>query len=222
MLFADCESGSGGRCGHIERAQALTDASSKGLFPQLTDVLCALSQSHAKLLSKVQSLRLEHTEATPSGLNLVEESAKNSLIGVSAVSRLPELVEAKASPVREASRTNSIDGPEPAELPIGFVGSEFDRPPEAMTKSDVEVQGADGRDTPLISTLSEGEPPPQQQMDAVVSTHTSPQPDRRDRREAAQSHPKRAESEGRNYNFFDELDDRLAGLGDQDQGPIAE
>jgi hypothetical protein len=31
-----------------------------------------------------------------------------------------------------------------------------------------------------------------------------------------------AEPEGRHYNFFDELDDRLAGLGDEDHRQIAE
>jgi hypothetical protein len=35
-----------------------------------------------------------------------------------------------------------------------------------------------------------------------------------DGREAQQVDPTDAESENRNYNFFDELDARLAGLGD--------
>jgi hypothetical protein len=194
----------------------LTDASTKGLFPQLTDVLYALAESHAMLLSKVRGLRLEQPNSAPSVSHLMEASA-NRLIGLSEVLRLPELVDVKASPMLEASRTIPIDEAEPGVILISSVGSEFDRLPEATTKSDIEVQGADSRDTQLRSSTSEGEPT-QGQIDTVGSAHAPNQPDPFD---GAQSHAERAESEGRNYNYFDELDARLAGLGDQDPGQIA-
>ena len=44
----------------------MTDISSKGLLPQLTDVLHALTDSHELLLLKLQSVRLEHMNVVPS------------------------------------------------------------------------------------------------------------------------------------------------------------
>ena len=46
----------------------VADISSKGLLPQLTDLLHALTESHELLLSKVQSVRLGHMNVVPSAI----------------------------------------------------------------------------------------------------------------------------------------------------------
>ncbi len=55
------------RPGHIDRVYGVTEVSTKGLLPQLTDVLHALTGSHSLLLGTIQSVRLEHISAVASG-----------------------------------------------------------------------------------------------------------------------------------------------------------
>jgi hypothetical protein len=70
----------------------VTDASTKGLFPQLTDVLHALTESHARLLSKVVSLRVEQTTGALRVVNVNAASAYAS-IGEPTDLRPPQVVE---------------------------------------------------------------------------------------------------------------------------------
>jgi hypothetical protein len=52
---------------------------------------------------------------------------------------------------------------------------------------------------------------PRDRMNPIVSTQSQPEPDRLGADPSERTH---AQSENRNYNFFDELDSQLAGLGD--------
>jgi hypothetical protein len=45
----------------------MTDFSSKGLLPQLTDVLEAFAESHERLLLRIQGLRAEHSRSGAAG-----------------------------------------------------------------------------------------------------------------------------------------------------------
>ncbi len=201
-----------GRRGHMEDAQALTDTSTRGLLPQLTDVLYALAESHAMLLRKVRSIRFEYSEATSSVVSFAEDST-DALIVPSTDSGQLQLVDATSWPIMEATTATRTDRAEPTASRIGIVSSEVDRVPQAATPRDVDVRGVDGRVAPADAATADSQ---RSEMNAKGSTQTSSQPDGSHRFEAEQSHPLAAESEGRNYNFFDDLDARLAGLGEQE------
>jgi hypothetical protein len=201
---------SASRPGHTEgEGSRVTEASTRGLFPQLTDVLHALTESHAMLLSKVQSLRDEHTNDALPVVNVMAGSADTS-IGKPVDLRPPPAVEAETSP-------SSLE--EPRAIPVYELSSSSS--PSEITASVIDLTPhaaandyADRDPDRLVTSarpISGEIASPRDRMDPVVSTQTHPQADRL---EAVVSEPTHAESENRNYNFFDELDARLAGLED--------
>jgi hypothetical protein len=141
----------------------VTDFSSKGLLPQLTDVLHALGSSQALLLSKIQRVRVERSETEEMGRYF------RSIDGVEPVPQLH-------GDVPTVVQTSGI--PEPLSH-----GNE----PHVATPS-----------APVFTRLpDEGLAAPTREM---MTTESGPTADAG------------ADQENRNYNFFDELDDKLAGL----------
>ena len=144
----------------------MTEVSTKGLLPQLTDVLHALTGSHALLLSTIQSVRVGH---------------------ISAVAPAMEVIGEADAPSRE----------------IAAAWSDTSRHP-AVAATDVADDVA-----PSPSPASAESVP--SDVDSVAAVRRN-DPTPREEREAQSVDPGGVESESRNYNFFDELDARLAGL----------
>ena len=85
----------------------VTDISSKGLLPQLTDVLHALTDSHELLLCKVRSVRLEHMSTVPL---VLEESPDAQFLVLDFVdSRPPALVDTKTGTRNDVRPAFAID-----------------------------------------------------------------------------------------------------------------
>jgi hypothetical protein len=161
----------------------VTDASTKGLFPQLTEVLHALTNSHVLLLNTIQTVRLEHISAVYPVVGSFGEGSD---------AQIHEYVDYE-------SEINAL--PSQAALP------EFGR------DSRLSVAGTEVADQTVTSPSSASAEivTPQGEVVAPVSERT---PLFSDATECQRVDPTDAESENRNYNFFDELDARLAGLGE--------
>jgi hypothetical protein len=193
----------------------LTDTSTKGLFPQLTEVLFALADSHARLLSKVQGLRLEQTGSAPSVLSF-SDTPTHALIEPLAGAHLSQRIDMTTSPISDPPRQLPIDQTEPIDEPSRMVAAQFDS--IADTKANQHVQ-EHGPESVVASGESE---PPQSHIDMAGSAHTPPHSGPLDRFETVEADPTRETSAERDYNFFDDLDTRLSGLGDQSPDHIAE
>ena len=234
--FSECRC----RCGNDRRSLGegfqmrdtdVTDISAKMSLPQLTDVLHALADSHQLLLLKIQSLRMEHmgseTGYVAESSRHVErlqavEPATSDLFAVTAAERggdvpgAPDVqIESGLGSNRDAPRERETDSrvitheptrPDaPASIPT-FVHSRVtndDAPAQVATSthvaSTVEPATVTGPATPNELSMA-SEPSPTAQVDAVGATSVDP-----------------------GYNFFDELDDRLAKLeGDPETGPPEE
>ena len=185
----------------------VTDVSSKGLIPQLTEVLGALTDAQELLLLRVRAAREEHGEA---GRRMTHQ------------------------PLRTGSRPIDTDGP--AELRSSMrVEDEPGETNGTHREFLLEDDGPTSR--PIGGTmLSNGsnaladvgdEPGPEIRPQSAVADHTTngapPHPPSTPR-----AHPQRVPdstngaSEDRNYNFFDELDARLTDIQDLDPGPEEE
>jgi len=176
----------------------VTETSSKGLLPQLTDMLYALTDSHELLLLKLQTVRLEHIGG---GHLAIEESQRAQTLAI-AEPRPPALVEMKVDATNDADRTSAIDEIEVSTepTPIWFdsssavtTGSALSHsstsaPSRSVTEAEVAIPSHD-----IIAATSIQTPIP---TDPSVGHSGSPA----------------AESADRNYNFFDELDLRLTSL----------
>jgi hypothetical protein len=185
----------------------VTDVSSKGLIPQLTDVLYALTDSHERLLFKLQALRRVHDSAgsmvvdqTPSSVffrgtvdqtdGAHHEVLLNGL-GRTNGSDPPSLMELESRPALadELASADKIARDEPA----------TQRDPESVSPTDTQSQ--------VVGTQRESEstPPPDPSITGVLppATHAA---------------PTNGASADRDYNFFDELDARLTHIQDLDFG----
>jgi hypothetical protein len=170
------------------------------------------------LLSKVQSLRLEHTNGALPVVNLIAASEDNS-IGKPVDLRPPPPVEAVTSPISlEQPRTIPVYELNSTSSPSEITSSVFDRTPHAAANDYVVDPDADRLVTSPRPTSDEIAAP-RDRIDPIISTQTHAQADRL---EAEVSESTHAESENRDYNFFDELDSRLAGLGDQNPPGMAD
>jgi len=193
----------------------LTDTSTKGLLPQLTEVLLALADSHARLLSKVQSLRLGHTDAAPSVVTFTDTRIHAHLEPL-AGAHSPQRIDIVAPPMLDAPRALPHDPAQPTDARNSIVTAEFDGIPDATTSQDVLVHGSWSHvASPPAATAAESEPA-QPHIDMAGSAHTPPfHSGPLERLDAERSDPMGDASEGRDYNYFDDLDTRLAGLGVQ-------
>jgi hypothetical protein len=186
----------------------VTDFSSKGLLPQLTDVLEAFAESHERLLWRVRELRAEYSPAEASGVgDFSSRSGDSHILGNPALSAgtdtpttrtqaesPPPLDASEASPESPRHASTDIGVDRGVETPAFGVQLTEERTPASVdaTAAGRSQQEPAGGQAPATSV----EPIPTQHADQVE-----------------------AESADRDYNFFDELDDRLARL---DQDPPSE
>jgi hypothetical protein len=180
----------------------VTDASTKGLLPQLTDVLRALTESHALLLNKIQGVRLAQISAVYPLVEIPREfSSSQANLGTRSI------IDAVTSPNIEGPEAVQIHDVESGASSNRIASSEFETSPGPVI---AEIDVADHMMTsPLPASVEIA--PPHDDLAAAVSVRSPLPPDGR---EAQRTGPPDAEPENRNYNFFDELDARLAGLGD--------
>jgi hypothetical protein len=185
----------------------VTDIPSKGLLPQLIDVLHALTEGQELLSSKVRDARLEHSchSATVVERRPQAEPADDPS---SRVSRSPDgSIGVHGSPPTsnielDAGPTSKIDGGGDASSPEPAGGTatapETALIPETASRSDASETTA----TPSS-------------MDAGTPSEASA---RNNGLNSAQPVETTKASLNRNYNFFDELDARLADLKDPADG----
>jgi hypothetical protein len=181
----------------------VTDVSTKGLLPQLTDVLRALTDSHALLLSKIQNVRLEqisavypvvevHGEFSRSQVDLPTQSIVSTT--TSPIIEVPEAVRHEAGTGASSSQIDSSE----FEMSSGAHLAATDDTDHMMTSpSPAAAEVATPHDDSVPSVSAGWALPP-------------------DEREAQQEPATDVDSENRDYNFFDELDARIAGLGDEE------
>lgn len=188
----------------------MTDTSTKGLLPQLTEVLYALTESHTKLLGKVQCLRVQHAHPAPSAWNITKEPTL-ALTSDSAIAHVPQPIERFTSPALEALRPHPIDQAEFASVPNATAPSGSEEVPDTATRQDVEADGAESKVPPATTTAAEAE----WRTEEFGSVHAPDHAATQDRLGPERSDLSGDAFDGRNYNFFDDLDARLAGLGDE-------
>jgi hypothetical protein len=192
----------------------VTDVSSKGLIPQLTDLLYALADSHELLLFKLQDVRRQRNDA---GRMIIDQPFHTESIDL-ADSRLPARVD---TPALADTMTGEKNGAQHVTLT-----DEIRRVPEpadlASTRSDVSPVVGDDR----TSRAQPETPSPSHAPSEIVML-------RRDRDTGTPAQPLtppepsadvgRQRTDGasadRNYNFFDELDARLTHVRSLDTGP---
>jgi len=173
------------------------------LLPQLTDLLHALTESHELLLSKVQSVRLGHKNVVHSASSDSPHSPFLAFVDP----RPSALVDTKTGTTVNAHRASPIE--EIVEIKPSTQPSRR-APCGSDVSADFVAAGAQltHPGTPGPSAESTYVVKLRHDMDAAIpvptSTPESPVDVRPD--------PMGAESEDRNYNFFDELDAKLADL----------
>jgi hypothetical protein len=140
----------------------VTEVSSKGLIPQLSEVLQALTQSHELLLGKVQQTRLEHTRAVRTDIRAGRDGARAFTI----------------------TPTTSVAGTRPFAPPTDAGGSSRARP------SRPSFDAAGGI--------------------AVTPQDWSPTPE---------TEPRAEDGAPELYNYFDELDAKLAQIEQPERDP---
>ena len=180
----------------------VTHISSKGLLPQLTEVLHALSDSQELLLLKLQSVRLEHISVVPSGIEEFPHAQFLAFVNP----RPPAVVDTKTGTTTDAHRA----------LPIDVIELRSDPPSKWLVSPETDVSPGVANasvithpETPTPLRTSTGVVTADRGLDALTPPR-APTPSERPL--AVQAKPAGAESADCNYNFFDELDARLAHL----------
>jgi hypothetical protein len=177
----------------------VADISSKGLLPQLTDVLHALTDSHELLLRKLQSVRLGHINVVP----LVFEASPHAEFLDFASPPRPALINSKIDTTSDVHRALAIDAIDESTGLTSRVRSESDvsvgitaATAQAHAETSVQLRPSAEAVTPCgdrgAAVLAQAPTPPEWPL-AVHAASTD------------------SES-ARSYNFFDELDARLADL----------
>jgi hypothetical protein len=190
----------------------VTDVSSKGLLPQLTDVLYALTESHERLLFKLQALRRVHNDG-PIGSGVLQSFRLGSTAAA-----LPDLAE-RRTPDPLAEMVDTANGAR-GDLSVDALTSNGVGTP-ILTEFDVRPAVGYG---PEPQSEGEATPPPPPASEAVgrqLGTDRAAPPDLLPRPEGIQvelSGPTEEGSADRNYNFFDELDARLTHIQDPEHG----
>jgi|GEM_PF-4945028 len=185
------------------RSEDVTGISSEGLLPQLIDVLHALTEGQELLSRKVRNARLEYTSRS----TLVERcpqvepsdfAAPRSLVGTSPNASIGIRQEPPTDNIESGAGPTSVNGfgngssPEPS---IGASAAPISATvPEAASPSNPPATIVTHADTP--ADLSNETPARTDWLNSAGLGETTRAPSNRD------------------YNFFDELDARLAGLQD--------
>ena len=188
----------------------VTEMSSKGALPQLTDVLHALTESHELLLSKLQSVQLERASVVP----ILVEEFPHAHFQDFVDPLLPTHVDAKidaTNDVHREFRVDQISESDSSTEQIRLASSESDVSPglaaaspqvthsEASAQSRISVEVVTPGCDMHADVPAEGPTPPEWPRDL----HTD---------------QTGADSANRNYNFFDELDATLAHLKNPESG----
>ncbi len=156
----------------------MTDISSKGSIPQLTDVLYLLTDAQELLLLKIQRMRTEIAGSTRSGAvrraaNVINVTPS---VGLDEVSKDDTAALAKRAMPASASQIS----------------------PTSAESSNVTSR------VPAVTVLPLNDPTTETATQTTTHTLGS---------DAVDSSPSNAHSAAdRNYNFFDDLDERLADL----------
>jgi len=171
----------------------MTEVPSRGLLPQLTDVLYALTDSHRLLLFKLRSVHLEH-EAVPPWADEHETPHAEFL----------DVVDRRPSAVVEPLTVTASLAHEAVHLP------QFEEADLVRADRPMHVDTVAAATQPADEEVHLGE---------IESMHR-PTPTRLDFPHTQGTEPLDSESSNRNYNYFDELDARLAHLGNDDPDQV--
>ena len=175
----------------------MTEGSSKGLLPQLTDVLHALADSQELLLCKLRSVRLEREVAVGWDVDLEEPHPEFLEVVDQRPSAVVEPLPATASLVRKVTPVLEIEGTDAVNAHgAGLVVTAPGRAP--LARDDAPPEEMEDVHTPASA--------PPQGVHSVLGAQPSDTDSLRAEDEAA----------NRNYNYFDDLDARLAHLGDDE------
>ena len=181
----------------------VTEISSKGLLPHLTDVLHALTDSQELLLRKLQSARLKQRHGDHSS---IDESQYSRAVA-DAARRKPTFVQLTVTAATSDGHTaNHVLEETGQPIPTWSGPTEFDA-----------THGATPESAPdLVDTLSKADTttPSSSAEEPLVapSHHVEPAPTRTSLPNAEHSDAEANEPADRNYNFFDELDVKLTSL----------
>jgi hypothetical protein len=155
------------------------------------------------LLSKIQIVRLEQiSTAYP----VVEMLGQTSQPPMDLHTR--SVLDATTSPITEVPEAVQSYEVDPRASASGIVSSQFEASPSPSVAASEAAHHRVISQSPAPIRIAA----PQDDLVPSVLAPSKSQPP--DEREAKQADPTDAESENRNYNFFDDLDARLAGLGD--------
>lgn len=177
----------------------MPQASSKGLLPQLTEVLLALTASHELLLRKVRTVQLERTDdLAPAQWRGAKSAVPTPMPIAVPVAILPGS-KPLATAVLPLPRGVSIAGDPP--IPAGRPMLPAGRPMLVDARA-------------IASTPAPLSAPPE--TGSVEPTTVGPPAALSRSRLVAQSGSGDEPSRDRDYNYFDELDARLADLGNPD------
>jgi hypothetical protein len=193
----------------------VTDTSSKGLLPQLTDVLYALTDSHELLLRKLQTVRLERVHGEPVTIETLRETQR--LANAEQLDpALAEMAIATTTVVDDAPQMDASheveQTPPPASTPLGRhepdSGSGVSAV-SALSDGETPMQSRSATETELLRPSTETEvASPSDDVDADLSARAPMPTDP----SIAGTDMSPGESGERNYNFFDDLDARLTSL----------
>ena len=183
------------------RSEDVTEISSKGLLPQLIDVLHALTDGHESLSRKLRDARLEyscHSALVVGRCRGVEQFASpHSSLGTSPNRSIEIHREPPTNKVELVPGPSSVNGfsngsvPEPSnEAPAVHLSATL---PEASPPN------------PPAAVVSQGGTPVDNSRETSARTNPYNSPSPRETTTAPVDH---------DYNFFDELDARLADLQD--------
>jgi len=178
----------------------MSDVPSEGLLPQLIDLLYALTEGQKLLSSKVRDARVEHTRRSTSLVERQNDSFDD--LGASGTASRNALLTTRESPTDndawDAGQTspNAFSNGSPPEPNMGVITA----PANAMVPEE-----RSSSDPPAVTVTHAGPA-------GDPSSETHVQTDRLD--PAHLDGEETAAPLNRDYNFFDDLDARLAGLDD--------
>jgi hypothetical protein len=205
----------------------VTDVSSKGLIPQLTDVLHALTDSHERLLVTVQALRQGR------GPNRPDHAFGGHTFPAKPLHSEPPDRTGLQSPSvlgQAIAPTNGLRDQRPPREVESVNGSKSLALGEFVARPVIDPLTRNDAETELRPDTA---PPPLTQSEDVAAQDdpdVAPPPDplsppggssngSTNGTERAHSNGTQTTSGDRNYNFFDELDAKLTDIQDPDVGP---
>lgn len=182
------------------RSEDLSDISSKGLLPQLIDVLHALAEGQELLSRRIRDAKVDYARDS---VPVVERCPRAESSDVATPHSLVGASPAASIGIRSEAPTDKGDlGPGPPSV-NGYADGSSPEPSTGATAATVNL------------TVPEAAPPSNPPVAIVTPTDLSREAAARtDWLNPALPDDTATEALNRNYNFFDELDARLADLQD--------